>query len=462
MATADYIDNVDAYGGSAAGVLDSWDDSTNTVRGAVTIRSVNNAALCWTYNVTGAVVDGTGYRKLSLSYVGGSGVPAAGDRCWLAFARAGDKGLGDANGPAVSVNDNVATFSGTSGKIMKDSGVAIGALAPKADPTFTGTPAAPTAALGTTTTQLATTAFVKAAIDVVLGGVSTAYDTLSEIATAIGLLAPKASPTFTGTPAGPTPVPGTNSTQLATTAFVAAAVSGMKLQNLYDSTQQTIIAGGALTITHGLGVKPKLYMAVLQCTTAEGGFSVTDEVVVNPNFSADSSIGRGQDLVPDATNINVRFGNQANAHTILNKTKGANFNITNSSWKLVVRAWACGDQMTKYFVDSKGAYLGGFDGAEPPDGATEVPNAPEDARQVWQGDGWSDAPTMRRLVLKSVVQARIIDAGKMPQAYAMLTGNAVYFARWFAPDRPEVYADDPDAKTLVTALGLDAASILAP
>ena len=33
-------------------------------------------------------------------------------------------------------------------------------LAPKASPTFTGTPAAPTAALGTSTTQLATTAFV--------------------------------------------------------------------------------------------------------------------------------------------------------------------------------------------------------------------------------------------------------------------------------------------------------------
>ena len=58
--------------------------------------------------------------------------------------------------------------------------------APTASPTFTGTPAAPTAAPGTNTTQVATTGFVKAAVDVVLGGVSAAYDTLSEIATAIG------------------------------------------------------------------------------------------------------------------------------------------------------------------------------------------------------------------------------------------------------------------------------------
>jgi len=118
--------------------------------------------------------------------------------------------------------------------------------------------------------------------------------------------------------------------------------------------------------------------------------------------------------------------------------------------------------MTRYFVDAQGFYLGGFDGAEPPNSAIEVPRAPDDARQIWQNGKWSIAPTVRQMVLKSIVQARIIDAGKMQQAYAMLTGNAVYFARWFAPDRPEVYCDDPDAVGLVRALGLDPATILAP
>lgn len=37
--------------------------------------------------------------------------------------------------------------------------------------------------------------------------------------------APIASPTFTGTPAAPTAAAGTNSTQLATTAFVTTAVA---------------------------------------------------------------------------------------------------------------------------------------------------------------------------------------------------------------------------------------------
>lgn len=71
-----------------------------------------------------------------------------------------------------------------------------------ASPALTGTPTAPTASGGTNTTQIATTAFVKSAVDVVLGGVSSAFDTLSEIATELALKAPIASPTFTGTVSG--------------------------------------------------------------------------------------------------------------------------------------------------------------------------------------------------------------------------------------------------------------------
>lgn len=43
-------------------------------------------------------------------------------------------------------------------------------LAPKASPTFTGTPKAPTAAAGTNTTQIATTAFVQTAVQAAAGG----------------------------------------------------------------------------------------------------------------------------------------------------------------------------------------------------------------------------------------------------------------------------------------------------
>ena len=53
--------------------------------------------------------------------------------------------------------------------------------APKASPAFTGSPTAPTATFGTATSQLATTAFVSAAIAALVGGASSALDTLKEI-----------------------------------------------------------------------------------------------------------------------------------------------------------------------------------------------------------------------------------------------------------------------------------------
>lgn len=80
-------------------------------------------------------------------------------------------------------------------------------------PTFTGTPAAPTASAATNTTQIATTAFVRGEISVLVGSAPEALDTLAELAAALNddddfattvtnslsLKAPLASPTFTGT-----------------------------------------------------------------------------------------------------------------------------------------------------------------------------------------------------------------------------------------------------------------------
>lgn len=113
--------------------------------------------------------------------------------------------------------------------------------APKESPTLTGTPKAPTAPAGTNTTQIASTAFVQAAILALIGGAPATLDTLKEIAAAINndpnfsttinnalaLKAPLASPALTGTPTAPTAVQSTNNTQIATTAFVKSAVAGL-------------------------------------------------------------------------------------------------------------------------------------------------------------------------------------------------------------------------------------------
>jgi hypothetical protein len=55
-----------------------------------------------------------------------------------------------------------------------------------ASPTFTGTPAAPTASTGTNTTQIATTAFVSTAVANLVDSAPTTLDTLNELAAALG------------------------------------------------------------------------------------------------------------------------------------------------------------------------------------------------------------------------------------------------------------------------------------
>ncbi|WP_202631169.1 phage tail protein [Pantoea ananatis] len=58
--------------------------------------------------------------------------------------------------------------------------------APKESPVLTGIPKAPTAAAGNSSTQLATTAFVQAALSTLAGGAPAALDTLKELADALG------------------------------------------------------------------------------------------------------------------------------------------------------------------------------------------------------------------------------------------------------------------------------------
>ncbi len=113
--------------------------------------------------------------------------------------------------------------------------------APKASPTFTGTPKAPTPAAGNNTTQVATTAFVQAALTALINGAPATLDTLKEIAAAINndpnfsttinnalaLKAPLSSPVLTGTPTAPTAAQSVNNTQIATTAFVKSAIAAM-------------------------------------------------------------------------------------------------------------------------------------------------------------------------------------------------------------------------------------------
>ncbi|EIL2979267.1 tail fiber protein [Escherichia coli] len=151
--------------------------------------------------------------------------------------------------------------------------------APIESPSLTGTPTAPTAAQGTNSTQIANTAFVKAAITALINGAPGTLDTLKEIAAAINndpnysttinnalaLKAPLASPALTGVPTAPTAAQGTNNTQIATTAYVRAAISALvgSSPEALDTLNELAAALGndpnfATTMTNALAGKQPL------------------------------------------------------------------------------------------------------------------------------------------------------------------------------------------------------------
>lgn len=126
--------------------------------------------------------------------------------------------------------------------------------APLDSPVFINKPTAPTAPAGTNTLQLATTAFVQAAIAALVNSAPGSLDTLKELADAIGddpnfattilnqlaMKAPLDSPALTGNPTAPTPVAGSNNTALATTAFVQLAMQVFGLGSMQVPTADNL------------------------------------------------------------------------------------------------------------------------------------------------------------------------------------------------------------------------------
>lgn len=231
--------------------------------------------------------------------------------------------------------------SGNAGKIIKGAEIdteytaIAAAVSSKADsnsPTFTGTPIAPTASSGTNTTQVATTAFVNAertntstltnkTIDLAsntLTGTLAQFNTAcsnadfvsiagTETLTNKTLTTPSltnptvttgsfANPDLTGIPTAPTASSGTNTTQVATTAFVTAALQavypvGSIYINASSATNPATLLGfgtwtafGAGRVMVGLDASDALF------DTAEETGGSKDAVVVSHTHTATSLV----------------------------------------------------------------------------------------------------------------------------------------------------------------------------
>lgn len=120
--TTIYVDNVSFPSGTnITAWLDTFDDGGGSANRG-TLQLINNIGdALFIGRVTGSVVDGTGYRKITVTPLVTVGVFAVGEVAYLTFTQKGVDG-GDVVGPGSAVNGNISTFSGTTGKIIQDSG----------------------------------------------------------------------------------------------------------------------------------------------------------------------------------------------------------------------------------------------------------------------------------------------------------------------------------------------------
>ena len=132
-------------------------------------------------------------------------------------------------------------------------------------PTFTGTPSAPTAATGSNSAQIATTAFVTTAATNNAATLTTAYQSYTTNAViafsnsnniALALKSNLVSPEFTGVPRAPTAAPTDNSTQIATTAFANSAAASVQQQ----LNAAVIALNNAIAATRPVPVGAVFYM----------------------------------------------------------------------------------------------------------------------------------------------------------------------------------------------------------
>lgn len=101
-----------------------------------------------------------------------------------------------------------------------------------------------------------------------------------------------------------------------------------------------------------------------------------------------------------------------------------------------------------------------------PDGQTlEIAGGISDAdRDAQVVAFFGPPPVVRTLVRKSTVIRRLHEAGKLAAVMEVLDAPANVYAkaRWWSPDWPEIYTDDPEAVAVISGVGGDVSVILAP
>ena len=112
-----YIDVLDINGSDVEAWIASWDNSTNTVKGYLEIKSNDNSDATLNIFSILSATDNTGWWTIGVDFTGGDGLPANSEACVLEFSPAGDIGPTGPTGPT-------STVPGPTGPTGADSTVA--------------------------------------------------------------------------------------------------------------------------------------------------------------------------------------------------------------------------------------------------------------------------------------------------------------------------------------------------
>lgn len=116
----------------------------------------------------------------------------------------------------------------------------------------------------------------------------------------------------------------------------------VKFSKEYQSTGQTMVSGGLLTLAHGLGAEPKLIRLYAVNTTAEHGYAIGEKFDITAIMSRGTTNqnARGFAVKFDNTNIYIRNGSDTDFADTVSDNAGLAVSLARANWDLYVEAWA--------------------------------------------------------------------------------------------------------------------------
>lgn len=314
--------------------------------------------------------------------------------------------------------------------------------APLASPELTGKPTAPTPASGTSNTEIATTAFVATALNNGLASKAEKTHThgvegVDGLQAILDAKAQTSSPTLTGAPKAPTAAAGTNTTQIATTAFVTAAISAFST-NLAISGVSGLQA--ALDAKLSSSLAASTYETLIQAWT----YSAVDMTADTARFPwVDLAGGKFRASWNDIKNnlqisYDARYAGAAHTHTIagvssLQEALDNKFSIEGGTVRGNVRFLRDGNT-------TAAQWIGGGNG----DGATSTTN---NLKLVsWYGIGLSPS-----------IEGSPVPAGEYSHWFNTRNGDMGMRGSLTAAGNISAYSDErlkTDIETITDALGM--------